>query len=256
VAIAVAALLAAGVWLRSSTAPAATMVASPSTSQPATSALGATQAAVIGPDAPSGAAAQPFFEASAKGAVAYAGGDALTAADQYRAAIARNPDDAESLSNLGQMLVRTGMAEEAIPYFDRAIALIPQRWAYHFNRARALGIIGQTAEAVAGYREAQKLFPNDYATAFNLGLALHKLGDEAAAVEAYRKAIELDQNDASFRLALGISLERLQQPAAAAAAYSDYLRLAPAAPDVEAVRGRITRLTQPSPTPTPGNPGI
>jgi len=198
------------------------------------------------------AQASGFMESHNEGAVAYAEGEYGSAAERYQAAIAKNPDDAESLSNLGQVLVREGKAEEALPYFDRAIALIPQRWAYRFNRARALGIIGRTAEAVAGYRDAQQLFPNDYATAFNLGLALHKMGDEAAAVDAFKKAIELDPNDATFRMAMGTSLERLQRPADAAAAYEDYLRLAPSAPDATAVRARIAQLTQ---TPAPVQPG-
>lgn len=198
------------------------------------------------------AAAPDYMEPRSEGAVAYSDGNYDTAVERYQAAIAKNPDDAEALSNLGQVLVRLGKVEEAIPYFDRAIALIPQRWAYHFNRARALGILGRMDEAVAGYRAAQQIFPNDYATAFNLGLALHRLGDEAGAVDAYNKAIQLDPNDASFRLALGTSLERLQRPRDAAAAYDEYLRLAPSAPDAEKVRARIAQLTQAPPPPTPG----
>jgi Flp pilus assembly protein TadD len=198
------------------------------------------------------APAPGFMESSGEGAAAYADGEYGSAAERYQAAIAKNPDDAESLSNLGQVLVRQGKAEEALPYFDRAIAIIPQRWAYRFNRARALGIVGRTADAVAGYRDAQQLFPNDYATAFNLGLALHKLGDESAAVDAFSKAIALDPNDATFRMALGTSLERLQRPRDAAAAYEEYLRLAPSAPDAAAVRARIAQLTQ---TPAPAQPG-
>ena len=198
------------------------------------------------------AATPAYMEPRSEGAVAYSDGDYDTAVERYQAAIAKNPDDAEALSNLGQVLVRLGRVEEAIPYFDRAIALIPQRWAYHFNRARALGILGRMDEAVAGYRAAQQIFPNDYATAFNLGLALHRLGDEAGAVDAYNKAIQLDPNDASFRLALGTSLERLQRPRDAAAAYDEYLRLAPSAPDAEKVRARIAQLTQAPPPPTPG----
>jgi tetratricopeptide (TPR) repeat protein len=197
-------------------------------------------------------AAPAYSEPGSEGAVAYSDGNYDTAVERYQAAIAKNPDDAEALSNLGQVLVRLGKVEEAIPYFDRAIALIPQRWAYHFNRARALGILGRMDEAVAGYRTAQQIFPNDYATAFNLGLALHRLGDEAGAVDAYNKAIQLDPNDASFRLALGTSLERLQRPRDAAAAYDEYLRLAPSAPDVEKVRARIAQLTQAPPPPTSG----
>jgi tetratricopeptide (TPR) repeat protein len=182
------------------------------------------------------------LDASGTAAVAYKQGDFTTALEQYQTAVEKNPQDAESLSNLGQVLVRVGRIDEALPYFDRAIALIPQRWAYHFNRARALALLDRWDDAIASYTEAQRLFPDDYATTFNLGLALHSKGDENGAVREYKKAIALEPNDPSFYMALGISLERLQQPREAAAAYAEYLRTATSAPDAERVKARITQL--------------
>ncbi|MEX2661610.1 MAG: tetratricopeptide repeat protein, partial [Vicinamibacterales bacterium] len=196
------------------------------------------------PEEPEAAAPRAFLDPAGAGATAYAAGDYETALAQYRLAVERNPQDAEAHSNLGQMLVRLERPDEALPFFDRAIALLPERWAYHFNRARALGLLDRWDEAIAGYRRALQIFPEDYATAFNLAQALHRKGDEAAAVQAYLHAIELDPTDASFRKALGISYERLQQRADAAAAYAEYLRLLPEAPDAEKVRARIAELTK------------
>jgi Flp pilus assembly protein TadD len=251
----VAAMISGSIWIRGGSSLPPVVHASPRPDSLAVRPPRPQEPVSERPTAPAPEPDRKFMEPQGEGAVAYSDGNYATALERYQAAIAKNPDDAEALSNLGQVLVRLGKVEEAIPYFDRAVALIPQRWAYRFNRARALGILGRTAEAAAGYRDAQQLFPNDYATAFNLGLALHKLGDEAGAVDAYKKAIEIDPNDATFHLALGTSLERLQRPRDAAAAYDDYLRLAPSAPDADKVRARITQLTQPSPSPTPGQPG-
>lgn len=192
---------------------------------------------------PSAAPPRPFLDPSGAGAVAYGAGDLDAALAQYRAAIERNPQDAEAHSNLGQVLVRLKQPAEALPHFDRAIDLIPDRWAYHFNRARAFAVMERWDEAIAGYTRAQQLFPEDYATAFNLGQALHRKGDEAAAVDQYLRAITLNPADATFRLALGTSYERLQKNAEAAAAYAEYLRLAPDAADAEKVRARIAQLT-------------
>jgi tetratricopeptide (TPR) repeat protein len=187
-------------------------------------------------------AAPAFLDPAGAGAMAYTAGNYDEALAQYQAAVERNPEDAESHSNLGQVLVRLNRPGEAIPHFDRALQLIPDRWAYQFNRARALGLLNRWDEAVEGYRRAQQLFPDDYATAFNLGQALHKKGEEAAAVEQYQRAIALDPSDASFRLALGISYERLEKKAEAAAAYSEYLKMAPDAPDADVVRERLAAL--------------
>jgi tetratricopeptide (TPR) repeat protein len=189
---------------------------------------------------------RPFMDASGAAYESYQGGDFESALKQYQEAVLRNPQDAEALSNLGQVLVRLGRAVDALPYFDRAIELNPDRWAYQFNRARAEGLLGHWPECIAGYRRAQQLFPEDYATAFNLAVALHKSGDEEAAIVEYQKAIELAPEDGTFRRALGISLERLNRKAEAAAAYAEYLRLSPHAANAEKVAERIAFLTDPS----------
>ena len=197
------------------------------------------------PRAPA-AEARPFLDPAGSGAVAYAAGDFDAALAHYQAAVTLNPEDAESRSNLGQVLVRLNRPEEALPHFDQAIAAVPSRWAYHFNRGRALGLLERWDAAIASYGQAQQLVPDDYAITFNLGQALHRSGDEAGAVAQYRRAIELDPSDASFRLALGTSYERLEKRAEAAAAYAEYLRLLPGAADADKVRARITQLTSAS----------
>jgi Flp pilus assembly protein TadD len=197
---------------------------------------------------------RPFLESSGTGAITYKSGDLASSLAAYQAAVDRNPQDAESWSNLGQVLVRLNRVPEAIPNFERAIAILPDRWAYRFNLARAMGLVGRWDEAVAGYRRAAGLFPGDSVTTFNLALALHKKGDEAAAVAEYRRAISLAPEDAPSRMALAISLEHLGKSAEAAAAYQEYLRLSPAAPDGDKVRARIALLSAPPPAPMAPQP--
>jgi tetratricopeptide (TPR) repeat protein len=186
---------------------------------------------------------RPFMEPAAAATVAYNTGDYQSALAQFEAAVAKNPQDAESVNNLGQVLVRLERTAEAIPHFERACALNPERWAYRFNLARALGLLKRWDESIDSYRQAQRLYPDDYVTTFNLALTLHKKGDDAAAVEEYKKAVALNPSDASFQMALAISYEALQQKQNAAAAYTEYLRLAPTAADADKVRARIALLT-------------
>jgi Flp pilus assembly protein TadD len=226
-------------------------VSGESGSQPATTRSGATgsaakpQASVRPALAPTARpeADRPFLEPSGAGTIAYSAGDYSTALSRFQEAVERNRNDAESLSNLGQIYVRLGRTAEAMPHFERATQLDPQRWAYRFNLARALGLLGRWDEAIASYQQAQRLFPDDYATTFNLALAFHKVGNEAAAVEQYRRAIELNPEDASFHLALATSYERLEKRAEASAAYSEYLRLSPSGAEADLVRTRIAELT-------------
>jgi len=131
---------------------------------------------------------------------------------------------------------------------------LPQRWAYHFNLARALGETGDWARAVAEYRVAQGLYPDDYVTEYNLARALHQAGREEEAVQGYLRAIQLEPSDASFRMSLGISYERLNRPADAAKAYQEYLSLAADAPDAAKVKERIDLLLKGAASPEAKSP--
>jgi tetratricopeptide (TPR) repeat protein len=232
-------LVALGIlWMRSDAGD-----STPATGNPSAAAAG-TQLPTSPAAAPSGPQpAIPFLDPSGSASLAYQAGDYQTALAQFEEAVRKNPTDAESLSNLGQVLVKLGRPVEAIPHLQRATSLNPDRWAYRFNLARALGLLGQWDESIASYRQAQRLFPDDYVTTFNLAMALHKGGHESAAVDQYRRAIELNPDDAAFRMALGISYERLQRPADAVSAYSEYLRLSPAGAEAERVRARIAHLS-------------
>ncbi len=194
-------------------------------------------------DAPAKTDERRFMDATGRASESYQAGDFEAALKHYQDAVAKNPHDAEALSNLGQVLVRLGKPEEALPFFERAIALNGDRWAYVFNRARALALLERWQDSVESYRRAQHLFPNDYVTTFNLALTLHKAGSDEEAVAEYQKAIALSPEDGGFRRALGISLEKLNRPADAAAAYTEYLKLTPNAPDADQVRARIASLT-------------
>jgi tetratricopeptide (TPR) repeat protein len=184
----------------------------------------------------------PFMEPQRAGGVAYASAQYEDALDLYREAVQRHPADAESWSNLGQVLVRLNRSEEAIAAFQRAIALNHDRWAYHFNLGRALGLLNRWEESVQAYERAQRLFPDDYAIAFNLGLALRKKGDHEAAVEQFAKAITLDPQDPTFHLAMAMSYDKLGRKEAAVAAYRKTVDLAPEAPEAPQIRARINAL--------------
>lgn len=205
-------------------------------------------------EAQPGAFEPPFLNPNGAGNIAYTRGDYQNALAAYQKAIEANPEDAESLSNMGQVLVRLGRVQEAVALFERAVALQPGRWAYHFNLGRAFGELNDWDKAVGEYRAARQLFPDDYVTEFNLGRALHKQGNEEAAVQSYLRAIELAPADPTFRMSLGISYERMGRPADAVKAYQEYLSLAPDAPDAAKVKARIDHLSRSASAPEAARP--
>jgi Flp pilus assembly protein TadD len=176
------------------------------------------------------------------GQQAYASGNVDASVQQLQAAVDANPNDVRALNDLGQVLVRTGRAREAVAYLDKAVALKPDSWAYQFNRARAYGQLEEWAPAVEGYRAAAQLFPDDYATQYNLAKALQASGNISAALTAYEKAIELAPGQSDFQLSYGLALEAAKRTQDAAEAYRRYLELEPSAPQAEKVRAHLAAL--------------
>jgi tetratricopeptide (TPR) repeat protein len=164
----------------------------------------------------------------------------------FQAAVAENPNDPRALNNLGQVLVRLGRVQEALPYLDKAAQLTPDSWAYQFNRARAYAQLKQWGPAIAGYQQASQLFPTDYATQYNLAKALQASGDVKGAVTAFEKAIALAPGESDFQLSYGLALEAAARPQDAAAAYKKYLELEPSSPQAEKVKAHLAELERPA----------
>ena len=157
-------------------------------------------------------------------------------------AVEKNPDDAESLSNLGQVLVRMNRTPEVDSVFRAGRrASCRAGWAYQFNLARALGLLGRMDEVDCRLPSGPAAVPGGLRDDLQPGDGPAQKRGRAAAVEQYQKAIALQPEDASFRKALGISYEQLKQMPQAAAAYEEYLRLSPSAADADRVRARIAR---------------
>jgi len=176
------------------------------------------------------------------GQQAYVSGNIDASAQQLQRAVDANPNDPRALNDLGQVLVRTGRAREAITYLEKAVALKPDSWAYQFNRARAYAQLEEWGQAVEGYRTAARLFPDDYATHYNLAKALQASGNIGDALGAYEKAIALAPGQSDFQLSYGLALETAKRPQDAAAAYRRYLELEPDSPQAEKVKAHLTAL--------------
>jgi Flp pilus assembly protein TadD len=193
------------------------------------------------------AAAQASDRVPADAAVrvneSFASGDGARLLEQYLDVVRRRPEDADAHANLAQLLVRLKRTEEAVPEFERAVALDPQSPGHQFSLGKALAELQRWHDAVASLRKAQQLQPADAATTYALARALHQNGAPAEAVEEYRKVIGLDPNDASVRIALAESYEAIGRRQDASGAYREYLQLAPAGADADRVRLKLSRMT-------------
>ena len=119
-------------------------------------------------------------------------GDHASAKTYVSEYIEENPDSDEAFLLLGNILVRTGQAGEAITAFRTAIEKNPE----NVEALNGLGVVcrqlGRTTEALAAFRAALKVDPNDAAIHYNLGNVFKQSGDAGAAEQAYRAAAQRD----------------------------------------------------------------
>jgi tetratricopeptide (TPR) repeat protein len=180
----------------------------------------------------------------------------------YRAALARDPNDALTHSNLGTALKANGQLDEAIAQYRTALDLAPNDADGHYNLGNALMAQGKLVDAADRFREALRIEPGLAEAHLNLGIALGSLGQTDDAADHFRRAIELepdavaainnlgllraaqgrlDEATALFRRALAIDANfaeahmnlasTLDQAGAAAEAFPHFRRAVELAPD-------------------------
>jgi tetratricopeptide (TPR) repeat protein len=88
---------------------------------------------------------------------------------QYRAEVAAHPDDPESLAALAGYLGQTGRVDEAIPYFEQALARAPDDWGIRLDFADALANGDKRADAELQYQKVIAAQPTNAIAIFSLG---------------------------------------------------------------------------------------
>lgn len=113
--------------------------------------------------------------------------------DEFRQAVAANPNDKAALVNLATYLANTGRIDESIDYYERAVAADPNDALLRLRFAQALADWGKPRDAELQYRRAIALKPTDPAPHYYLA-ELYRFGDPPRIEEAvaeYRAAIEV-----------------------------------------------------------------
>ncbi len=108
------------------------------------------------------------------------------------AAIAINPEDAESRIHRAKVLRMLGRRDEALEEVDRYIALAPAGEVGHAERGLILGLLGRSDEALAELDRAVALGSRDASTYQNIFTALTSLGRSEEAEAALLRVLEID----------------------------------------------------------------
>jgi Flp pilus assembly protein TadD len=123
-------------------------------------------------------------------------------------AVAVDPQHWKSHNNLALAAIDIGEIELAEAHFRESLAIKPQPAIYN-----DLGVVlerqGLHEEAVEAYRTAVKLDPKSPSAQFNLGLSLARGGEFAEAEKHLRIAVKADPQNTAARKALNGVLDRL-----------------------------------------------
>ena len=159
-------------------------------------------------------------------ALARQGGKDDQAAEEFKTVLRAEPDHVGALRNLARLLDGQKKADEAIAYYQKALAA-GDAPAVHVDLGELLAAHGRGEEAIKHYRQALALAPQDARARMLLGQALLAKGDNGAAAEELTRAVQLDEHLANAYRDLGVALQRTARPDAAIAAYSRAVKLRP-----------------------------
>ena len=125
----------------------------------------------------------------------------------YQAALALRPGNPAVLNNLGTALSDQGKHGDAIACYEAALARHPDVYLLRNNLGSALQKHGKLSAAIAEFRTAIKLAPGFAVPYSNLGSALKEQGNLEAAIAELRRAIALDPKYGNPHNLLGSVLE-------------------------------------------------
>ena len=130
------------------------------------------------------------------------------AEQEYRAAIALDPNSAAAHAGLGTALVEQGRGEAAIPELGQALARDPNNAAAHRGMGMALAQRKDYPGALTELSRAKQLNPNDPLTHSAIGDVMLEQGDADGAMAEFTQAQTLDSNLQSARIGMARSFER------------------------------------------------
>jgi|GEM_PF-5740189 len=176
-------------------------------------------------------------------------GQANSAIDAYRSALARDARNCDALNGLGLIAAHSGDSREAARWFERCIAADPRN-AYARIALTRLAAVSAPASAELGLRETLRRTPTDPSAHFALGNQFAQTGRWAEAQAAYFQASTLDQGNPDYLFNLAVALDQLGHASLAREQYGlalEAARLRPANFDRAAAAARrdILVATQP-----------
>jgi serine/threonine protein kinase len=145
----------------------------------------------------------------------------------YDQAIAIKPDYHEAWYVRGCSLAELEKYEEAIASYDKAVAIKPDKHEAWNNRGWSLDELEKYEEAIASYDKAVAIKPDKHEAWNNQGWSLDKLQKYEEAIASYDKAVAIKPDKHEAWNNRGWSLDKLQKYEEAIASYDKAIAINP-----------------------------
>lgn len=145
----------------------------------------------------------------------------------FRRAIELMPNYASAYNNLGQSLIRAGKPKEGLEAIETALRLAPERAAYHIAYGNALLELNQADRAVASLEHGSAMEPDNGGYHYDLANALAALDRNEEAERHFLAALEANPKDIEVLNNYSTLLRRMGRADQAIAYLEVALQLAP-----------------------------
>ncbi len=148
------------------------------------------------------------------GELDFARGDEAAAIEEWKAALALDPDHFFTLINLGKLYLTKQDIAQAVPYLNRAIEIQPESARAHHLRGLAYQAADDHLRAALEYRKAlpDRAYTDSIPSFYlNFGTALMQVGYYEEAQQMLERYVELAPNDFDGHYLLGAVYETLAE---------------------------------------------
>jgi len=131
------------------------------------------------------------------------------AKEYFHKALKADPEFVDAYTNIGQIEMERGQFKEALADYQKADQLKPASPEVHRHLGQALQALGSFNEAIAEFQETLMLLPEDTGIQLSLGQALFDAGRANEAVTYLQRYLAADVGSASAHFYLGEALANL-----------------------------------------------
>jgi tetratricopeptide (TPR) repeat protein len=114
---------------------------------------------------------------------------------EAKARIARNPNDLSALISLASLYFDANKFDQAIPYYERALAIDPTNPDSRTDYATALHTVGRDLDALKQIDIVLNAQPNFAPALFNEGIVASAIGRRTQAVGAFERFLKVSPHD-------------------------------------------------------------